>query len=38
MGSRSIANMVFVVLLAGALALGLVATFEMLQAALTNPT
>jgi hypothetical protein len=37
MGSRSIANMVFIVLLAIALAGGVTATFEMIQAAGGGP-
>lgn len=37
MGPRSIVNMVFVVLLAAALVFGLVATADMLQAAMSGP-
>jgi len=37
MGPRSIANMVFIVLLAGALIFGVVATIDMLQAAASGP-
>jgi len=37
MGSRSIANMVFVVLLALALAGGVIATVDMVQAAMSGP-
>ena len=38
MGPRSIVNMVFVVLLAGALVFGLVSTFEFVQAAMAGPS
>jgi len=37
MGSRSIANVVFIVLLAAALLFGVTATFEMIQAAGGGP-
>jgi hypothetical protein len=37
MGPRSIVNMVFIVLLAGALVFGLVATADMFQAAMSGP-
>ena len=37
MGSRSIANMVFIVLLAAALVFGVTATVEMVQAASGGP-
>ena len=37
MGPRSIANLVIIVLLAGALAFGVVASVDMIQAAMSGP-
>ena len=37
MGPRSIANMVFIVLLAAALLFGVVASVDMIQAAMSGP-